>query len=150
MVEPSIGERADELSRRRARVLPFLAIIYLTQQATFFSTAHADSARHVDTVKISAWLVLSAVLLAALASKGFWLERKAVRDLIDDESTRANRSEAMRFGFVAGMLAAIIVYFLTMIEPVTAREAIHIILSAGIGAALLRLGFLERRAHRGG
>ena len=31
---------------------------------------------------------------------------------------------------------------------VTAREAIHIILSIGLGAALIRFGMLERRAHR--
>jgi hypothetical protein len=27
-------------------------------------------------------------------------------------------------------------------------ETIHLILSAGLGAALVRFGFLERRAHR--
>ena len=33
-------------------------------------------------------------------------------------------------------------------ESLTAREVIHIIVSAGLGASLLRFAFLERRAHR--
>ena len=34
---------------------------------------------------------------SALSTKGFWLQPKEVRDLIDDENTRANRIEAMRW-----------------------------------------------------
>jgi len=88
-------------------------------------------------------------MLFGLATKGFWLEPKEVRNLIDDENTRANRNEAMRWGFLFGMGAAIAVYVLTMFEAVTGREAVHIVLSFGIAAALLRWGVLERRAHRG-
>ena len=36
----------------------------------------------------------------------------------------------------------------TMFDPVTAREAIHVIVTLGLGAALIRFGMLERRAHR--
>ena len=46
--------------------------------------------------------------------------------------------------------AAMAVYFIEQFEPVTAREAIHVILSLGLGAALIRFGVLERRAHRNG
>ena len=150
MVERSVVETAERLSRKRARMLPFLAIIYLTQQATFFSGDAPPGARPVDHVKIGAWLVLSLVLLLALATNGFWFQRKEVRDLINDESTRANRSSAMTIGFIASMLAAIVIYFLEQFEAVTAREAIHLILSVGLGAALLRFGTLERRAHGNG
>jgi len=102
-------------------------------------------------VKISAWLVLSIVLLAALSTKGFWLQPKEVRNLIDDENTRANRNEAMRWGFLFSMGAAIAVYALTMFETtVTARDAVHIVMTMGIAAALIRWGILERRAHRDG
>ena len=102
-------------------------------------------------MKISAWLVLSIVLLAALSTKGFWLQPKEVRNLIDDENTRANRNEAMRWGFLFSMGAAIAVYALTMFETtVTARDAVHIVMTMGIAAALIRWGILERRAHRDG
>ena len=150
MVERSVVETAERLSRKRARMLPFLAIIYLTQQATFFSGDAPPGARPVDHVKIGAWLVLSLVLLLALATNGFWFQSKEIRDLINDESTRANRASAMTAGFIAAMLAGIVIYFVEQFEPLGAREAIHIILSFGLGAALVRLGVLERRAHDDG
>jgi len=144
----SVAEKAEYLSKRRARMLPALTIIFVSQQATFFSQMSAGQHVSAETAKISAWLVLSTLLLFGLASKGFWLEPRAVRDLVDDENTRANRNEAMRWGFLFGMGSAIAVYVLTMFELVTGREAVHIVLSFGIAAALLRWGILENRAHR--
>ena len=146
MNERTVAERAEYLSKRRARMLPFLALIFLSQQVTYFTTVRGYEA--VPTVKISAWLILSIVLLAALATKGFWLQPKAVRELIDDENTRANRNDAMRWGFVISMATAIAIETLTMFDTVKARESIHIIMSAGLAVALIRWGYLERRAHR--
>ena len=131
-------------------MLPFLAIIYFSQQATFFSALDPAGHESARMVKIGAWLLLSAVLLAALTTKAFWLERREVRNLIDDENTRANRLEAIRYGFIAAMLMTMATYLLVAIEPITTPEAAHLILSAGLGVALLRFGFLERRAHRDG
>lgn len=141
------SQKAERLSSKRARMLPFLTLIFLSQQGAYLSTSANNSAQ---TVKISAWLVLSVVLLAALATKGFWLQPKAVRDLIDDENTRANRNDAMRWGFLFSMGAAIAIYFMTMFDNVKGRESIHIIMTAGIAAALIRWAYLERRAHRDG
>ena len=144
----SVAEKAEDLSKRRARMLPALALIFLSQQATFFSQMSGGEHVSAEKAKISAWLVLSVVLLFGLATKGFWLEPKEVRDLVDDENTRANRNEAMRWGFLFSMAAAIAVYILTMFDTVTGREAVHIVMSFGIAAAILRWGVLERRAHR--
>jgi uncharacterized membrane protein len=145
----SVAGKAEYLSKRRARMLPVLAFIFLSQQAAFLSTVNSPAPHSAYSVKISAWLVLSVVLLAALATKGFWLESKEVRDLIDDENTRANRNDAMRWGFLFSMGAAIAVYVLTLFDTtVTARDAVHIVMTIGIPAALIRWGILERRAHR--
>ena len=147
----SVAEKAEYLSKRRARMLPALAVIFLSQQATFFSTVNSPAPHSAYTVKISAWLVLSIVLLLALSTKGFWLEPKEVRDLIDDENTRANRTDAMRWGFLFSMAAAIAVYALTLFDvTVSARDAVHIVMTMGIATALIRWGILERRAHRYG
>ncbi len=146
----TVAEQAERLSRKRARMLPALAVIFFSQQASYLSMYSTPGPHSAETVKISAWLVLSVILLAALATKGFWFQPREVRDLIDDENTRANRVEAMRFGFIIGMVAAIILYIVTLFDTVTGREAIHVILSAGLGAALIRLAMLERRAHRDG
>ena len=150
MSERSITERADFLSRRRARMLPVLAVLYLMQQTTYFRSTANPHPRPVDHVWVSAWVVLSLVILAGLVIKGFWLQSREVRDLIDDESSRANRLEGLRIGFIFAVLTAIVLYFVDQFSPMTAREAIHVILSLGLGAALLRFGMLERRAHKDG
>ena len=150
MTGRTAAERADFLSRRRARMLPFLAVIYLSQQVTFFSALDPAGHESARAVKIGAWLVLSLVLLAALTTKGFWLQPREVRDLIDDENTRANRLEAIRYGYIAAMLMAMIVYFWAQVDTLSAMETVHLVLSAGLGVALIRFGFLERRAHQDG
>lgn len=146
-------ETADRLGRRRARMLPVLAIIFLTQQAAYVSDRFdgaGAAVRTVDHVKIAAWLVLSAVLLLWLVTSGFWFKSRPVRALLEDDVTRANRAAAMKLGFITTMLGAFALFFVDQFEPVSARDAIHLIVTIGIATALLRFGLLERRAHRGG
>lgn len=143
-------ETADRLTRRRARMLPLLVIIFLTQQASYFAAVAEEGTRTVDHVKIGAWLVLSIVMLLALTTGGFWLKPARIRALMDDEVTRANRTEAFRIGFLVTMVGAIALYFVTWFEPVSGREAIHLLMTLGLAAALLRFGFLERRALKDG
>ena len=117
---------------------------------SFFASeyeATGNLTRTVDHVKVGAWVVLSAVLLAALYTGGFWLRPKAVRALMDDEVTRAHRASALSLGFLLTMLGAIALYFLDMVEPMSSRVSIHLIVTIGIAAALARFGYLERRVH---
>jgi hypothetical protein len=138
-------ETADRLTHRRARMMPVLAIIFIAQQAAYFAEPDA-AVRLVDHVKIAAWLLLSIVLLLALATGGFWLKPRGVRALMDDEVTRANRGEAFRLAFFTTMAAAILLYFLSLFETISGREAVHLLTTVGIATALLRFGYLERRA----
>jgi len=142
-------DTADRLTRKRARMLPFLALIFVTQQISYFVEADAR-VRMVDHVKVGAWLLLSVVLLCALATGGFWLKPRSVRALMDDEVTRANRAEAFRIGFLVTMIAGIGLYFLDQFAPMRGRETIHILVTIGIATALIVFGALERRALRDG
>jgi hypothetical protein len=143
-------ETADRLSRRRARMLPWLALIFVSQQASFVVQQLEEGTRAVNRVNIAAWLVLSVVLLLALATGGFWLKPAKVRALMNDEVTRLHRAEALVLGFLATMAAAILLYLVSLFEPLGGREAIHMLMTVGIASALLRFGMLERRAHRDG
>ena len=145
MIAESDSAKAERLSRRRARSLPILAVIFLSQQATFFA-GFGQGDRTVDNVQVGAWLVLSIVLLLVLVNGGGWIHSRAVRDLANDELTQAHRKEAFRIGFLAAMAGCIVLYVLSLMEPLTGREAVHLVMTIGIGAALLRFGFLERRA----
>jgi hypothetical protein len=139
---------ADRLSRRRARLLGVLGLLFLAGQAVYFGEGRMD--RAVDQVRISAWLVWAAMLLIVFAFGGGWLRGGSVRALMEDELTRQNRLRAASAGFWAAMIAAIGLYGLSLIEPLTGREAIHILLTAGVAAALLRFAQLERRALKDG
>ena len=63
-------------------------------------------------------------MLAALTTKGFWLQPREVRELIDDENTRANRLDSIRYGYIAAMLMAMIVYFWAQVDVLSAMETV--------------------------
>ncbi len=85
------------------------------------------------------------MLLAALVTGGFWLRKPELRAMVNDELSRAHRADALRTGFVLSMLSGIVLYIIGTAIPMSDREVIHLIVSAGIGAALIRYGMLERR-----
>ena len=142
-------EIADRLTRRRARLIPMIAILFLAGQVGYFS-GPAGPMRTVDTVRISAWLVWAIALLILLATGGGYFRSKAVRALLNDETTREHRGRALAAGFWGAMLACVVMYFLSAYEPVTSRESIHLVLTVGIAMALIRFGQLERRALASG
>ena len=138
-------EAADRAGRRRARMTSALAVIFLLQQAVFFVAPPVHLARPVDQVKVGAWVCLSVVLIAFLATGGMWRHRSSVRALLNDDAVRANRAEAMSLGFLVAMATALLLSVFAGVTETGLREAIHLIVSGGIVAALLRFGFLERR-----
>src|SRR6476469_8968795 len=127
MPQLSDAEEADRLSRRRARMTVALGIIFVSQQFTFFSD-RAEDHRAVTWVHTSGWLVLAAVILAGIATGGFWRKPQAVRALMEDEVTRENRHRALSLVFVLAMITAMVLYLFDRFEPVGAPIAIHLIL----------------------
>jgi hypothetical protein len=149
VAEQTIAEQAERLSKKRSRMLFVLAVVFLSQQVTYFSGRH-DLASPVGHVKIAAWLVLSIVLLLMLATGGGWFRSAEVRALLNDETTRDHRRAGFVGGFWAACLTAIAIYAVDLFEPVSGRDTVHIILTIAIAAAMLTFGRLERRAHRDG
>jgi hypothetical protein len=145
MTDPTVINTADQLGRKRARMLPIIAVFFLTQQTAFF--ANPPGERAVDHVRIGAWVMMTAVILLALHGGGSWFRSREVRAMLDDEPTRANRASAMHWGFMATVIAGMAIYAVLGVAPMTAREAIHLVVSAGIVVALTRFGFLERRDY---
>ena len=142
-------ETADRLSRRRAWLLPVLAILFLSGQA-LYALGPPWPSRLVDQLKVAAWLLWAASLLFLLATGGAPFRRRQVRALLDDETTRQHRARAYAVGFWIAVVTAMGIYLLTAFDGVKARESIHIIVTAAIAGALLTFGILEHRAHRDG
>jgi hypothetical protein len=141
-------EKAEKLGRRRARVMMVQAIFFLSWQGLFISGGVEDPGRLVNQVKISAWMVWAVALLVLLATGGGLIRGRKVRALLEDELTRSHRTRAYVYGFWAAMGSAIGLYAVSLFEPVSARETIHIVLSAGIGAALIVFATLDRLSRR--
>lgn len=149
MPNSSDVETADRLSRRRARMFPILGIFFLAGQPLYFTNT-GDPASTPNQLKIAAWLVWAIALLIALAFAGGQFRSRNIRALMEDEGTVANRMRAYAIGFWAATISAVGVYGLTMFENVKGREAIHIILTFAVAAAVIAFGVLERRALKGG
>ena len=136
----SNADLAERLRRRRARVFPILGLFLVIQQSAYF--ANGDGQRLVGHVRIGAWVVMSAVVLFVLTTKGFWFRSPELRAMLDDEGTRA---AALGTGFVFAMGSAIVLYVTQAAWALTSGEAIHLIVTAGLFSALLRFSILERR-----
>src|SRR3954471_20251158 len=108
MTDPNAITTADQLGRRRARMLPMIALFFLMQQASFFANPPAE--RGVDHVRIGSWIMMTGVILLLLQTGGSWFRSAAVREILDDEPTRANRASAMHWGFMATALSGMTLY----------------------------------------
>ena len=138
-------EEAERLSRRRASMLIAMTALLAVQQGAFYAQPAAE--RAVDYVRLGAWVLLAGVLLAALLTGGFWLKSRAIRALMDDEVTLAHRASAVKLAFATSMAMAIALFVLAPLLALTAREAIHLIVSTGIVVGIFRFAQLERRVH---
>ncbi len=135
---------ADKLTRRRARVSIVLGLFFLMSMASSIGVESPLS--RPQTVKIAAWIVWSAGLLFMLAVGGGLARGKTVRGLMNDDSTVENRRRAMVMGFWATVLSAFVLYAISFYVPVSGRDAIRLLLSAAVGASVIRFGFLEQRS----
>lgn len=142
-------DQVDRLTRRRARIATAMGVLFVSTQGFRVANDQMTGAgfyRAVDYVQFFASTFWLAMLLLFILFGGGLLRGKAVRALLNDEGTEDNRRRALAAGFWATMAGAAICYAITFYEPVQTREAIHVIITIGVGATLLRFGALERRA----
>ena len=141
------SEIADDLTRRRARFMPVIGILFLAQQVANFSQHPAGQTP--DHFKVAAWVVMAIALLLFLVAPAGLFRSRAVKDLMNDETSRAHRAQALETGFIAMITCCIALYAVDQFEPMSGRDAIHLIMSVGIAVAIIRNGMLERRALSG-
>ena len=140
-------ELADRVTRRRARMMPVLAALFLAGQPFYF----ARNQIALDTqIKTAVWLAWAAILLLALAMAGGHFRGRAVRDLVEDEVTRANRLRAYAAGFWTAMATVFGIYGLSVFDNIQGRESLHLVMTFSVAAALITFGMLEKRALRDG
>jgi len=139
---------ADRIAWRRARAATALAMVFV---ATQWSSFHDDlPLNRPQTIHVFAWIVWAVALLMFLVWSGGLARGASVRAQLNDETTRDYRRRAMALGFWGAIGAAFVVYGLSFFEPVTTREGMRLVITAGVVLALLRFGTLERKALKDG
>ena len=143
-----LGDQVDRITRRRARIATVMGVLFIATQGFRIANDQMTETVHrpVEYVQFFAstfWLFM--LLVFILFGGGLW-RSKSIRAMLNDEGTEENRRRSMASGFWAMMVGAAICYALTFYEPVQTREAVHVIITIGVGATLLRFGALERRA----
>jgi hypothetical protein len=140
-------ETAERLMKRRANLLFVLAIGFMVTQGSFIDGAATGAGP--GGLKIAAWVAMAIVLLVAFATGGGWARPRAVRALMNDESTRLHRARATTIAFYNMMATGVVVYGLGLIKPVSGGQAVHLMMTVGIASALVSFAGWERAALRG-
>jgi hypothetical protein len=140
-------EAADRLSRRRAILVAVAVIAFLGAQtvARPYFVGGPDSDHDAKALM---WGVHVGLLLLVLATGGCLLRTKGVRALMNDEVTKAHQRASVIAGYWVAMATALGLYVVPGAERLAAREAVYIVVTASIAAALLVFSYLEYRALR--
>lgn len=146
MTSASDVEKAERIGRVRARLFALQGALFIGWQGLFFLDTPEDRAGGIDEFKVALWLAWVVLLLVLLATGGGLLRGRRVRNLLNDELTRLNRLHAFAMGFWAAAGACVLLFIVNLLQPLGGREAIHIVVSAAIGAALLTFAARERRS----
>ena len=136
-------EQAERYERRRAALLPALAILLVAQQGAFMLGGAEDGRQALLSGVV--WMAMASVLILLTAGRLLFV-RKPVRDLMNDEASLAARRKSNALGFLNAMITAVLLYGLTFVRTFTVREAMVVIFAVGMGSALLSLGVSERQA----
>ena len=123
-----------------------LAIVFFAGQSLYFGAPGATRDIHAG---VGAWLILVCLMLMLLATGGFLLSGRKCAICSTTRALAANRVAAQA-DRLSGRRSfrCIAVYVESIFDPVTLNEAIHIIGTLGVGAALISFAVRERRAHR--
>jgi len=138
-------EEAERMGRARSRIFFVLAIVFFAGQSLYFTSSPLTRDSHA---RVGAWLILVVLILMLPATGGFLFRGRNVRDLLNDETSRLNRLASQALGFWVTIITALVVYVESIFDPLSLNEGLHIIVTLGVGAALISFAVRERRAHR--
>ncbi len=139
-------EAADRLSRRRAIVIVVAVVAFLGGQIVARPYFVNDSSDHA--LRLIMWGANAGLLLVVLATGGCLLRGKNVRRLMNDEVTAGHQRSSVISGFWVAMATALLLGVIPGAERVNAREAMYVVVTASVAAALLVFSYLEIRALR--
>ncbi len=130
----TVLDRAERLARWRAVLAIALGTILMATQ-----TQRMDGAGGGPL----SWIVTGAIIAAFLVWASGAFRGRAVRGILNDESSDVNRRRALMIGFWNMLLTALVCYALTFLKNYGPRDAIQIILTVGISSVFISFGISE-------
>ncbi|MEX2499994.1 MAG: hypothetical protein WD397_14080 [Wenzhouxiangellaceae bacterium] len=138
-------ERADRIVKTHARLTPFIGLlVLLVHQGIFFSWDWDGGT--VAWWQIAVWLAFVAVTFTLLMTSGALFVPRRIRELANDEVTRANRAVAIQSGFFIAMFIAVLLVVVSPFDPIGGQRAGHLLISISLGISLLVFGLREMLA----
>lgn len=142
-------EFADFISRRRAKGTALAALAFLIIQGFLHPVFRTDGYAQSGP-RGYMWAINAALLLALILPIGGVVWGRRVRELVNDDVSRANARSAAAVAFWVAMIIALGLYALPISRGMTARQAIYLIVLPTTGLAPLVFAWLESRALRDG
>jgi hypothetical protein len=157
-----VAKRTDELQRNRSRVLWLFPLqILLFAPAIIKETQHildggADRLLGLPRgIATTGYLVMMAIglltmmvtTLMVLIGAGY---PKAIRPVMDDELSRAQRAKAIASGFVASFVGGLIALAAGLIQPRWAVLALPFVIMGSLAVAAVHFAILDRQADASG
>ena len=144
MTDESDIDRADRIVKAHSRAAPFIGLlVLLVHQGVLFSWNWTA----IAWWQIAVWLAFIAVVLTLLMTGGALFVPKRIRELANDELTRANRAIAIQTGFFVAMFIAVLFVVVSPFDPIGGQRAGHMLISISLGVSLLVFGMREMFAN---
>jgi MFS family permease len=157
-----VAQRTDELQRSRARVLWLFPVQILLFAPTIVKETQHILDRGADQllglpreIATTGYLALIAIGLLAmmvatlmnLMGKGY---PNAIRTVMDDELSRAQRAKAIASGFLASFVGGLIALAAGLIQPRWAVLALPFVIMGSLAVAAVHFAILDRQADASG
>src|SRR4051812_15190971 len=107
-------EEAERMGRKRSQIFFVLAIVFFSGQSLYFTSSPAIRDSHA---RVGAWLILVILIMMLIATGGFLLRARKVRDLLNDETFRINRLASQALGFWVTIITSLVLYIESMFDP---------------------------------
>lgn len=129
------ADRAERLARRRSVAAIVMGIALAATQSQRMDDGGAGPL---------GWILTAAIVALFLLWASGLFRGSALRGILNDEGSDANRRRSLAIGFWNMMATASVCYLLTYVKDYGPRDAIQIVMTVGMSSALISFGVAER------
>ena len=143
---PTETEKRSSLRRLVMMVMASAFLVWQVPTMDFFDRVASDASVAARLLSISGFVVCAValflwVMLGRIAARG---ASASVASALEDELVKLNRSRAVLTGYAVAIFMSAVIFGVSLFQPVTGREASHLILVVAIVTPIYAFVFLDR------